>query len=135
MYAYSAYVARPAYERVGTAFRTAYQGAGLRQEDIAAELGVDQGTVSKWARGLQRIDLDYFPRIDALCRQPTGHVLRLAGYVDFTPDVVAALTADTRLPDIPKQMLIDAYRAAVNLSAASDAPAHKAPKPATKAAN
>jgi transcriptional regulator with XRE-family HTH domain len=74
-------MARPAYERVGTAFKSAYQRAGLKQDEIAAELGVDQATVSRWARGLQRIDLDYFPRIDKLCSQPTGYVLGLAGYV------------------------------------------------------
>lgn len=39
-----------------SAFRKA---KGLRQEDLAERLGVEQGTVSKWERG-QRIPRDYW---------------------------------------------------------------------------
>ena len=95
-------VARPAYERVGVAFRQAYEGAGLRQSDIAAALAVDPATISKWSRGLQRIDLEYFPEIDRVCGRPLGYVLTRAGYVDPAPpaDVPAAIAAD---PDLDKE--------------------------------
>jgi transcriptional regulator with XRE-family HTH domain len=92
-------MARPAYERVGAAFRQAYEAAGLRQIDVAAALDVDPGTVSKWSRGLQRIDLEYFPSIDRMCGRPLGYVLTRAGYVDPAPpaDVPAAIAADQDL--------------------------------------
>lgn len=103
-------MARPAYERVGAAFRAAYEAAGLRQEDIASALGVDQGTVSKWARGLQRIDLDYFPRIDDLCGRQRGHLLRLAGYVTDDPgDVLTAIANDPQLGPDNKRVMTNLY--------------------------
>jgi len=111
-------MARPAYERVGTAFRTAYEAAGLRQEDIADALGVDQGTVSKWARGLQRIDLDYFPQIDQLCGHRKGYLLRLAGYVEDDPaDVRSALASDPTLDEVSRRVLLAAYMGAKKVPA------------------
>lgn len=108
-------MARPAYERVGTAFRGAYEAAGLRQTDIAEALDVDPATVSKWSRGLQRIDLEYFPEIDRLCGKPKGYVLRLAGYVEDDPagDVRAAIMADDGLMEQARLMLLDVYEAAL----------------------
>lgn len=105
-------MARPAYERVGAAFRKAYEEAGLRQEDIAAALDVDQGTVSKWARGLARIDLDYFPSIDELCHQPRGYLLWLAGYVEWIDpaDVQAAIAVDPDLDEDGRTALTLLYR-------------------------
>lgn len=113
-------VARPAYERVGNAFTTAYKQAGLRQEDIADALDIDQATVSRWARGLQRIDLDYFPRLDELLGQPTGYLLRLSGYVaasaaDATPEQL--IRADTRITEDDRRTLIGFYEFALSRSA------------------
>lgn len=104
-------MARPAYERVGAAFRGAYEAAGLRQTDIAEALGVDPATVSKWSRGLQRIDLEYFPEIDRLCGKPKGYVLRLAGYIEDDPaiGVRSAIMADHGLTEQAKLTLLDVY--------------------------
>jgi len=104
-------VARPAYERVGEALKTAYKKAGLRQEDLAAALDVDQGTVSRWSRGVQRIELEYFPRIDELCGRPRGYLLRLAGYVDDLDalDTVQAIRSDPRLDDQGRTTLEHLY--------------------------
>lgn len=106
------FVARPAYERVGLAFRQAYIGAGLKAKDVAAELDVDPATVSKWSRGLQRIDLEYFPEIDKLCSLPLGTVLRWAGYVadDETMTPEDAIRADKRLAKREQDQLIDFHR-------------------------
>lgn len=104
-------MARPAYERVGAAFRTTYEAAGLRQGDVAKILGVDQATVSKWARGVQRIDLEYFPEIDRVCQRPLGYVLTKAGYVDPRPpvDVRAAIVADPNLDEEGRSALAMLY--------------------------
>jgi transcriptional regulator with XRE-family HTH domain len=104
-------MARPAYERVGAAFRTAYEAAGLRQGDVAKALGVDQATVSKWARGVQRIDLEYFPEIDRVCRRPLGWVLTKAGFVDPGPmvDVASAVAADPALDEDGRNALAMLY--------------------------
>lgn len=102
-------MARPAYERVGNAFKTAYKKAGLKQEDVAAALNVDQGTVSRWGRGLQKIDLDYFPKIDDLCHQSRGYLLRLAGYVDDDLDLPAIIATTSELQPRQRQTLLDVY--------------------------
>ena len=108
-------MARPAYARVGAAFRTAYTEAGLRQEDIATALGVDQGTISKWARGLQRIDLEYFPKIDKLCGQPTGYLLDLAGYVSREPlTVEQAIARDPALSSEHRAFMLRYYNFATH---------------------
>lgn len=93
-------VARPAYERVGRAFRQAYEAADLQQKDIAVALGVDPATVSKWSRGLQRIELEYFPEIDKLCGVPLGTILRRAGYVAPLDD--QALTVEQMIQGDPR---------------------------------
>src|SRR5690606_7530535 len=92
-------VARPAHERVGRALRDALADAGLRQGDLADALGIDQGTVSRWTRGLQRIDLDYFPAIDKALGRPTGYLLRKAGYVADSVDTLTSIDLDPRLDD------------------------------------
>jgi transcriptional regulator with XRE-family HTH domain len=102
-------VARPAYERVGAAFRRAYETAGLRQSDIANALKVDPGTVSKWSRGLQKIELDYFPIIDSLCRLPRGTILRWAGYVEDEVDLRTAIMQAHELDDSGRRMLLSLY--------------------------
>lgn len=113
-------MARPAYERVGIAFRQAYEAAGLRQTDVADALGVDPATVSKWSRGLQRIDLDYFPEIDRLCRQPLGHVLMRAGYVapPTAGDVEQAIRSDPKLDDRGRGTLLHLYQVLTSPGAA-----------------
>jgi transcriptional regulator with XRE-family HTH domain len=127
-------MARPAYERVGNAFRLAYERAGLRQEDVAAALHVDQGTVSRWARGLQKLDLDYFPQIDELCGQPHGYLLRLAGYVDDGyPDDIDRTDDDQvalwNLKTIPEKYRRDFIKQLQEIRAEPPPPSRRQPKP------
>jgi transcriptional regulator with XRE-family HTH domain len=103
-------MARPAHARVGAAFRSAYKAAGLRQEDIAAAVGVDQGTISRWASGVQPIPLDYFPKLDDLCSRPHGYLLRLAGYVVDDPgDVLTAIANADDLDETGKRLVSMLY--------------------------
>jgi transcriptional regulator with XRE-family HTH domain len=96
--------------RLSEAFRKAYEQAGLSQEALSELTGVKQTTISKYARGAVQPPLEYLPAVDAACRQPRGHVLRLAGLVDDAVDVVAAIENDPTLPDlIDREALIGLY--------------------------
>jgi len=124
-------MARPAYERVGNAFRRAYEFAGLRQTDVADALGVDPATISKWSRGLQRIDLDYFPEIDKLCGQPRGWLLKQAGYVeDAELSVEQAIRSDPRLDDQGRTTLLHLYLVLTSPAAQSASASGTAAAPA-----
>lgn len=104
---------RPEDTRLSDAFRVAYEAAGISQTQIADALpGIDQPAVSKWARGERPPPLWVLPAIDALCGQPKGHVLRLAGFVDDGNggDVLAAIAQDTHVRDEAKAGLVDLYR-------------------------
>jgi len=100
---------RPEERRLSDAFREAYEAAGVSQTQIAEALGVDQPRVSKWARGESEPALHQLPVIDALCGQPRGHVLRLAGYVDDGVDVIAAIHQDDRLDKESRDAIILLY--------------------------
>lgn len=97
---------------MGHALRTAYEAAGVTQKEIAAAAGVDQTTVSKWAKGQRWPPLNVLPIIDELCGQPRGHVLRLAGYVeDADGDVLAAIVQAAALTDeIDRQVMVEVYK-------------------------
>lgn len=117
-------MARPAYERVGLAFTEAYKAAGLRQSDVAEALGVDPAAVSRWSRGLQRIDLEYFPLIDDLCGKKRGYLLKKAGYVDDgSCDVLTAIDLDPRLDERGRRLMSTQYEVLVALAATSAATA------------
>lgn len=97
---------------LGSAIRSAYVSAGITQEEIAAELGIDQTTVSKWVQGQRWPPLDALPKIDRLCGKPRGHVLKLAGWVeDSDVDVIAAIKQDPALRDpIAREVMTELYR-------------------------
>lgn len=94
------------------AFRVACEVAGLTQEQLAERLGVHQTTVSKWLLGKAQPPLEHLPIVDALCGEPRGHILRLAGYVDDKSggDVLAAIAQDAHVRDDAKPGLVDLYR-------------------------
>lgn len=99
---------RSTERRLSDAFREAYETAGVSQTQIAEALGVDQPRVSKWARGESQPPLEKLPVIDALCGQPRGYVLRLAGYVDDI-DIEAAIKADPRLTEKGRSTVLAYY--------------------------
>lgn len=97
--------------RLSTAFRQAYEAAGLSQQALGERLGIDQSLISKYARGAVEPPLELLPEVDRACGQPLGHVLRLAGYVDDTAaDVLAAIKADQTIREDAKVALVDFYR-------------------------
>lgn len=89
----------PGAESLTDAFRLACSEAGVTQEQLAEQLGVHQTTVSSWLVGKAKPPLRHLPAIDALCGQPKGYILRLAGYVDDDLDVEAALAVDPSFAD------------------------------------
>lgn len=112
---------RPTIERLASALRSATDAAGVTQEQVASELGVHQTTVSKWLVGKTWPPFDALPVIDALCRQPVGTVLRLAGYVEEV-DVAGAIQADPRLNPNGRKVVLAFYEFEVsrNRSASDD---------------
>jgi transcriptional regulator with XRE-family HTH domain len=62
------------------AVRACYEGR-LRQEDLAAELGVHQTKVSKWATGVMRPTVDDIAAIEDACGRSRGFVLALSGHI------------------------------------------------------
>lgn len=109
-------MASPIGGRLSAALRATYEAAGVSQEQIAAALGVDQPTVSRWARGMRRPPIDVLPDIERLCKVRKGTILRRAGYVEDNGDVTAAILADERLPETTRQVLVDAYHSALRRS-------------------
>ena len=110
-------MASPIGGRLSAALRATYEAAGVSQEQIADALGVDQPTVSRWARGMRRPPIDVLPVIEQLCNVRKGTILRRAGYVeDDGVDIAAAILADQRLPEVTRQVLADAYQSALRRS-------------------
>lgn len=108
---------RPEDTRLSDAFRVAYEAAGVPQTQIAAALpGIDQPTVSKWARGERPPPLWTLPIIDGLCRKPAGHILRLAGFVSDDISIETAIEADPRLDESGRELVGMAYRYCVSVS-------------------
>lgn len=108
---------RPEDSRLSDAFRVAYETAGISQTQIADALpGIDQPTVSKWARGERPPPLWVLPLIDDMCGERRGHILRMAGYVDDGIDVVAAINRDPALDEDSKAAMLLSYRTFVRLS-------------------
>lgn len=96
--------------RLSSAFRRAYETAGLSQEAISAALGIRQATISKYARGEVQPPIDFLEQVDRLVGHPRGHVLRLAGYVDDGVDLVAAIATDPTLNEDGREFVLHAYR-------------------------
>jgi transcriptional regulator with XRE-family HTH domain len=108
--------------RLADAFRRTYETAGVSQADIAKAIGVDQPTVSKWARGDRRPPLDVLPTVERLCDVRRGTILRAAGYVDDTTDLLAAIATDPHLDPDGKDALRLLYRVLSARNAAAAEP-------------
>jgi transcriptional regulator with XRE-family HTH domain len=99
------------------AFRRAFKGR-LTQAELADELGVTQGTISKWAKLTDDgPPLERLPQIEKSCDRPLGFILRAAGYVADAQTVEEVLRSDHALDEIYVEIVVDAYRAAVARSA------------------
>lgn len=70
----------------------------LTQDELAAKLNTDQGTVSRWENGKLRPDLNDIKAIEDAVGVPHGTVLRRAGYIAEVVTVEDALEADASVP-------------------------------------
>lgn len=103
-YARLAFMAEPG-DRLAAALRHTYENAKLTQAAIAAALGVEQTTVSKWAKGQNQPPLEALPVIEQLAGVTVGTNLRRAGLVEDLTDVRSAIAADPVLTDKSKGAL------------------------------
>jgi transcriptional regulator with XRE-family HTH domain len=72
----------PSPATLGEAVRRARKDArGWTQVELAAALGVDQATVSKWERGENSPDHVTIMRIESTLELPRGQILTWAGFV------------------------------------------------------
>jgi len=111
---------------VGAAIRS-LRADGWTTREIADRLEVADPTVIRWENGNRVPSLDLLPKLDELCEQPRGHILRLAGYVeDLDGDVRAAVLADSRLSKQEQAMLVDIYESALRRSRATTTPSKAA---------
>lgn len=100
----------PVRDRLTSAFRRAYESAGLSQEVLAEYTGIRQATISKYARGETTPPLDFLAEVEDACQLTRGHILRLAGFVDDAVDLEAAALTDPDIDDDIRPMLVDLIR-------------------------
>ncbi|HLU95235.1 MAG TPA: helix-turn-helix transcriptional regulator [Thermobifida alba] len=101
-------VAAPARERLSEAFREAYEVAGLSQQELSRRIGVDQTTISKYARGAVQPPLEMLPKVERACGHKLGYILRRAGFVEDI-DTRTAILADPDLSLESRQALVRSY--------------------------
>lgn len=87
--------------------------AGVDQRALAAGVGVDQSTVSRWIRGETQPSFEKLMRLELAAGRPRGFVLRLAGMIDDDASARHALDQDEALSDQARAILVAAYDAAV----------------------
>lgn len=64
--------------KFGKRLKTAREAEGLLQKDLAARLGVVQGTVCNWEHGLRDL--------------PTAHIMKVCEILNTTPDYLFGAT-------------------------------------------
>lgn len=92
-------------DQLAVALRQTYEDAKVSQAAIATALGVEQPTVSKWAKGQNRPPLEALAVVERLAGVPLGTILRRAGFVAEATDVRSAIAADPLLTDKSKSAL------------------------------
>lgn len=96
-------------ERLSAAFRSAYTSAGATQTALAEATGIDQQTISKYARGAVTVPLEVVERTEDALGYRRGHILDLAGFVEGTADTRATISADPHLDDEARALVLDVY--------------------------
>jgi transcriptional regulator with XRE-family HTH domain len=105
-------VAHPPDTALSRAIRTAFgelRAAGWSTRDIAERLEVSDPTIIRWENGNRLPALDLLPRIDDLCGQPTGYVLRLGGYVSTDHTFEQVVKADQVLNSDERRVILGIY--------------------------
>lgn len=117
-------MARPVGGRLSEVFRSTYEAAGLTQSQLAEALqarglvNVDQSTISKWSRGMQRVPLEVLPPTEDACGVPLGTILRGAGYVADAAavSVPEAIATDPALDERGRVVVMETYEFQVRRS-------------------
>jgi transcriptional regulator with XRE-family HTH domain len=101
--------ADPDLARGFTAALDELEQRGITRKDVAAALGVEPNTISRYANGVREVPVSSLPKIDALCGRRRGYVLRLAGYVDDDEiDVLEAVARDDSLtPEMRRSIALN----------------------------
>jgi len=107
-----------AASQLAVAIRAAY-AARLTQTELAGRLGVAQNSISRWSTGEVEPRLDDIAAIEDACGLARGHILRAAGFVATGERPEDALAADHRLDAARRELLVAAYRAALEQCAAA----------------
>jgi len=94
--------------------------AGLDQRALAAGVGVDQSTISRWIRGETQPSFEKLMRLEVAAGRARGYVLRLAGMIDVEVNARHALDQDEALSDQARAILVAAYEAAVAVRSQMD---------------
>lgn len=97
--------------QVADAFRRAYESYGLSQVQVADALGVEQTTVSKYARGTIAIPLEVLFALDRIVGQKPGYTLRAGGLIDDQAviDARTALLTDEALRPDHRRAIVEVY--------------------------
>jgi transcriptional regulator with XRE-family HTH domain len=94
--------------------------AGLDQRALAAGVGVDQSTISRWIRGETQPSFEKLMRLEVAAGRARGYVLRLAGMIDVEVNARHALDQDEALSDEARAILVAAYEVAVAVRSQMD---------------
>lgn len=102
-------MARTATQRLSRALRQTYEAAGFTQVRLSEATGIDQQTISKYARGAVQPSLDVVVAVEDACGAARGSILRLAGYVSDELDVASALRSDPHLDAEGRELVSSLY--------------------------
>lgn len=83
---------------------------GVQRKDLAARLGVEPSTVSRYVTGKLSVPLELLPAIDVMCGKRKGYVLRLAGFVDDEMSTEEAISSDPALTETGRATVASYYR-------------------------
>lgn len=102
-------MAEPVGGDLSREFRRLYEAAKLNQMEVAELLGVPQSTISEWARGTSVPRVTAFPMLERHVGVAVGTIVRRAGLVEDSYDVVAAINNDRHLDERGKRLMTNLY--------------------------
>jgi len=88
---------------------------GFERKQIAAHIGVEPPTLSRYVNGKAGVQVEHLPLIDSLLGERLGYVLRLAGFVDPETDTRTALRTDRGLGPGQRVALVQIYDGLIDL--------------------
>lgn len=95
---------------IGKAIRRAR--GSMTQEQLAALIAVDQPTLSKWERNLQRASFEHIRAVEDATNRPRGFVLVAAGLVEKVTTVEDAIAMDPTIDDRFRDLLLTSVQGA-----------------------